>query len=165
MSSFQLSRPEPAPPSSAMPAAGAIADGATDPRPADAAGVRPLLLKGKNVGLLCDDPSQAEALEVYRAATELGARVALIRPRFFEADAPDATASMAGLLGRLYDAIACVALPPCRVAQLRDAVGVPVLDDHSIRVSRDGMPKLRHAEETAGDRRGLWQAALIDAFN
>jgi len=46
---------------------------------AAAAGRPRPLLRGKNLGLLCDDDAQRDAMLFRRAATELGARVAHIR--------------------------------------------------------------------------------------
>ena len=87
------------------------------------------LLKDKNLGLLCDDPSLDDALLAYRAAVDLGARVALVRPRFTGAQEVRAIPETARMLGRLYEIIVCVALPADLVEALRRESGVPVLGD------------------------------------
>ncbi len=87
------------------------------------------LLKDKNLGLLCDDPSLDDALLAYRAAVDLGARVALVRPRFTGEQEVRAIPETAHMLGRLYEIIVCVALPADLVEALRRESGVPVLGD------------------------------------
>lgn len=88
-------------------------------------------LMGRKVGLLCDDPAQPEALLVCRAASELGAHVSLVRPQLEDVDEAKA-AETARVLGRLYDALACVGLPSRLVLQLRERAGVLVLDHDAV---------------------------------
>ena len=84
-------------------------------------------LRGRNVGLLCGgEPGEAAALFT-RAATALGARVAWLSADLATPGARDEPA-VARVLGRLYDAIACQAVPSETVACLRRASGVPVYD-------------------------------------
>lgn len=125
------------------------------------AAVARLALKGKEVGLLCDDPSQPEALVAYRAAIELGAHVALVRPRFAELGEPDAILEAARMLGRLYDGLACVAIPGAVVEQLRAFAGVPVIVEPAA-----GLPLAGALQRTAAeaDRQQPWQAAFVSAF-
>jgi ornithine carbamoyltransferase len=87
----------------------------------------PLPLNSRNVGILCDDPQRLEVVLLQQAATELGARVALVRSDLDEASGHAALEHMARVLGRLYDAVLCVELPPAIVAHLRDAAGIPVI--------------------------------------
>jgi ornithine carbamoyltransferase len=120
-------------------------------------------LTGKNVGLLCEDPAQPDALLVCRAVIELGARVSLVRPRLEDVDAAK-TADTARMLGRLYDAVACVALAPGLVRQLRECAEIPVLDDASIRSSQPdhALPQRDDLSRSVlDDRKVLWQKALI----
>ncbi len=117
------------------------------------------LLRGRNVGLLCDDPAQPEALLIYRAAIKLGAHVSLVRPSFDSGDR-EAIAHTAHMLGKLYDSIACVALPPVLVEQLRCAAGIPVFDDASIGPSTEAAPTASVDSVTNDDRLFLWQAIL-----
>jgi ornithine carbamoyltransferase len=131
-------------------------------------------LKGKNLGLLCDDPSQPEALLAYRAAVELGAHVSLVRPRFEEQGDAQAMPETARMLGRLYDGVACVAIPRAVTDQLRALSGVPVIDELDI-VAPAGHPTVACAACAAGidhpdafcatDRHVLWQLALIAGFS
>lgn len=127
----------------------AVADGLASPART--------VLAGKNLGLLCDDPALEEALLACRAATELGARVSLVRPRLDGERERGALPETAHVLGRLYDVIACVALPAELVAALRDAAGVPVVGD----VDLDACPPDPGATtDFAADRRRLWALAL-----
>ncbi len=120
-----------------------------------------LALKGKEVGLLCDDPSQPEALVAYRAAIELGAHVSLVRPRFEELGEAEAIREAARMLGRLYDGVACVAIPGAVIEQLRALAGVPVIVEPAA-----GLPLAGALQRTAteADRHQPWQAALVSAF-
>jgi ornithine carbamoyltransferase len=123
-------------------------------------------LSGRNVGLLCEDPARPDALSVCRAAIELGAHVSLVRPQLDGADAGKA-ADTARMLGRLYDALACVALAPQLVEQLRERAEVPVLDDASV-LSLQGRPQPQPEgsadRTTMDDNKIAWQAALIGSL-
>ena len=137
------------------------------PRIASAAGVSPLRLVRRNIGLLCAEPGRPEALAVHRAAVELGAHVALVLPRFD----PEDTATLAGtgrLLDRLYDVVVCVGLAPELVQALRRHAGIPVLDESGIGLAeRDaaGLPGEDGEDGEAPDRAVLhWQAALVDCL-
>jgi len=133
------------------------------------AGLAQGALKGKNIGLLCDEPSQPEALLAYRAAVELGAHVSLVRPRFDERGDSQAMSGTARVLGRLYDAVACVAIPRDVSDQLRALHGVPVIDELDVTASAVRLAA-GHAGGTdidafpAADRHCLWQLALISGF-
>jgi len=113
----------------------------------------PPLLKGRKLGVLCDMPPQAEAILVHRAALELGAHVSLVHPGFDESSDGAAMLHTARMLGRLYDVVACLAIAPALVRQLRAAAGIPVLDDACVRANDA-------TALDADDRRFLWQAAL-----
>ena len=89
--------------------------------------LRPLL-KGKNLGLLCAVDDSLEAILFRRAATELGARVAHIRPSLTEASPEQEVLHTGRLLGRLYDAVECQGVPGPLVARLGDAAGIPIYD-------------------------------------
>jgi len=91
-------------------------------------GGRPAPLRGKNLALLSNDHSSAEAGAFLRAATELGAHVARVRATEpGEAGRRDPR-DMAGLLGQLYDAIECQGLPEGELRQLDRDAGVPVFN-------------------------------------
>ncbi len=121
-------------------------------------------LAGKNLGLLCDDPSLEEALLAYRAAADLGAHVSLVRPRFSGEQELRAIPETAHMLGRLYDIIACVALPPELVEALRSGAGVPVVGDFDIDARLRSSPAATATEAAvmacAGERLRQWEKAL-----
>ena len=100
-------------------------------------------LHGKNLALLQTAAPGRETSPLHRAAQDLGARVAEVR---FETDGPTRPdiGTLARLLGRMYDAIDCGALPPPTVQRIELEAGVPVyaglgLDDHPARVLADLM--------------------------
>ena len=157
-------------PSSGLPAAVAVADScepheaggeATRQRAMVRAAVARMTLSGKEVGLLCDDPSQPEALVAYRAAIELGAHVSLVRPRFAELGGSEAIREAARMLGRLYDGVACVVISGAVIEQLRAFAGVPVIIEPAAGLTLTGA--VAHPE-TEEDRCLSWQAAFIAGF-
>jgi hypothetical protein len=91
--------------------------------------VRPL--RNRNLGLLCRDPEAAQPTLLRQAATGLGARVALVRCDLDEGSGRAALEHTARVLGRLYDAVVCIDLPPPIVEQLVLAAGVPVISDEA----------------------------------
>jgi ornithine carbamoyltransferase len=115
------------------------------------------VLKSKNVGLLCDDPALPEALLAYRAAVDLGAHVSLVRPRFTGEQEGRAIPETARMLGRLYDVLACVALPRGLVDVLRGEAGVPVVGDLDIDAQAEAVAGTSLATE---ERLLQWQRAL-----
>ena len=122
-------------------------------------------LAGKNLGLLCDDPSLEEALLAYRAAADLGAHVSLVRPRFTGERELRAVPETAHMLGRLYDVIACVALPPELVEALRSGAGVPVVGDFDIDARLLASAGVATAVDSllvasTGERLAQWEKAL-----
>ena len=132
-----------------------------------AAGQSQSPLRGKNFGLLCESGDREEAVRFRRAATDLGARVAHIRPDL-SPDSPDSDVIETGrMLGRLYDGIECLGLDAAIVKRLAAVCNVPVY--HGI-ASRDH-PIARLAEQLgtgpAGDdsHRLMVQAVLLSALN
>jgi len=101
-------------------------------------------LRGCNLALLHEAPFDRDASAFYRAATDLGARVAEIR---FVAPANSASGelgALARLLGRMYDAIDCGELAHAAFARIDLEAGVPVydglgLDEHPTRGLADLM--------------------------
>lgn len=85
-------------------------------------------LRGKNLGLLCEFEVDADAALVRRAALELGAHVAHIRPSLTEMSTREEVRHTARMLGRLYDVLVCQGLPLGLVQQIGADAGVPVLD-------------------------------------
>ncbi len=86
-------------------------------------------LRGRNIGILCDDPDHADALVLQQAVAELGARVALVNSTQHGETAAPSPVDTARVLGRLYDAVICVDLPADRVQALLAHADIPVLTD------------------------------------
>jgi ornithine carbamoyltransferase len=143
--------------------AAALVARACELRRAAADGQRPSLLRGKNLGLVCSDDRTLDASLFRRAATDLGARVAHVRPSFGDhADGADVLRT-AQLLGRLYDAVDCEGLPHALVEQIAAEAGVPVFDG----LAQPQHPTAALVECIDGDctgadkRRFLLQALLV----
>lgn len=124
------------------------------------------VLRGKNFGLVSELQAGAEAELFHRAATELGAKVARILPSTAGLTDPNEAATTARWLGRLYDAVECQGLPPERIAQVRGATSIPVLE--AVAALREAGAALGHLRAAgAGDdeaRRMLLQASLVMTF-
>jgi ornithine carbamoyltransferase len=129
------------------------------------AGTTQPLLRGKNLGLLCE-ADDGDAALFRRAASELGAHVAHILPSLSGLSTPKEVQHTARLLGRLYDAVECQGMAAALVRQVGDAAGVPVFD---------GIASARHptamlARQLGGDtseddnRRFVLQAVLLDSL-
>lgn len=89
-------------------------------------GAKPL--KGRHLAIAARDHGSPSALLFERAATGLGARVSHIGPEAVHVgDGRDEIA--ARLLGSLYDAVDCAALPAEAARQLQRIAGVPVFSD------------------------------------
>jgi len=140
----------------------ALLDSARALQRAALAGQSRRLLWGRKVGLLCDDEDDPDAALLYRAASELGAHVACIRPNLSELGTPQEVQRTARLLGRLYDALVCHGMTPVMMQRLSDDAGVPVYG--GIASSHETLAGL--ADKLGGDappdekRRFLLQAAL-----
>ena len=121
------------------------------------------LLRGKNLGLLCEADDGDDATLFRRAAVELGAHVAHIRLSLSGLRTPQEVQHTAHMLGRLYDAVECQGLAPALVRQVGDDAGVPVYDG----VASASHPSARLAELLGGDtapadkRRFVLQAVLL----
>lgn len=85
-------------------------------------------LRGRNIGLVCEDEHSDDANRFERAASALGAQVVRIRPSVAGLDDGPALPQTARVLGRLYDAIECQGLSSGTVARIRQHAGVPVFD-------------------------------------
>lgn len=94
---------------------------------AAAAGAPAPLLRGRKFALMSESADDDEARLFCRAATELGAHVAHIKPSVCCCDGGDPHHT-AGMLGRLYDVVACEGMSRHDVTQLRSGAGVPVYD-------------------------------------
>lgn len=135
--------------------------------PSTSGGAPQMLLRGKNIGLICgqSDPEDASTFE--RAATGLGARVARIR----SADAGLAPGAeliaTARMLGRLYDAVECQGVDGEVVAQLAQHAGTVVYNaigstSHEAFRQFNHMrhQALAHAAGTAHDDHGCREAFI-----
>jgi ornithine carbamoyltransferase len=160
--SLQPSPGSPAPGAATPPCELQGADGESARQRAEVrAAVARAALKGRVVGLLCDDPSRPEALVAYRAAIGLGAHVSLVRPRFEELGEPEAMREAVRMLGRLYDVVVCVAIPGAVVEQLRALAGVPVIVEPAAGLALIGAAARPATEEECCLP---WQAALVSSF-
>jgi len=129
------------------------------------AGTTQPLLRGRNLGLLCEaDGGEAELFR--RAAAELGARVSLIRPSLSELSSPGEVRHTARMLGRLYDAVECLGMAPAVVREVCDGAGVPVYDGlASPRHPTARLASLLGGETTEDDnRRYVLQAVLLNTL-
>jgi ornithine carbamoyltransferase len=131
-------------------------------RAAAAGRVQPLL-RGKNLGLLCADDTQPQALLFRQAASELGAHVAHIGMSLDEASGAQEVAHTARVLGRLYDAVECQGMASALVQQMADVAGIAVYDglaSDEQRITR--LAAQLDGGDAAGDnRRFVLQALLL----
>jgi len=134
-------------------------------RAAQAGAVQPLL-RGKNLGLLCESQEAEDAALFRRAATELGARVSHIRPTLSDSSTPQEVQHTARMLGRLYDAVECQGMASSLVQRVGAEAGVPIYDG----VASPQHPTAKLAEQLGGDtpvtdnRRFVLQAVLLNAI-
>jgi ornithine carbamoyltransferase len=124
-------------------------------------------LRGKRYGLLCGTEELAgdAAALLDRAAVELGAQVAHIRPHLTEHSAAREVQQTARMLGRLYDAVICEGIAPAVVQQLGAEAGVPVFDhiwspSHPIAQAAEMLGSVPSPED---NRRFVLQAFLLEA--
>jgi ornithine carbamoyltransferase len=93
---------------------------------AERSGTLQTLLRGKNLGLLCESANSDDAELFQRAALALGAHVAHLPPSLSRQSAPEEVQLTARMLGRLYDAVECQGMDSALVAQIGHEAGVPV---------------------------------------
>ena len=130
---------------------------------AAAAGELGALLRGRKLGLLCEADGDGDGDLFCRAATELGAHVAHIRPSLTALSTPHEVQHTARLLGRLYDAVECQGMAADLVQQVGVDAGVPVYDG----VACPTHPTARLVDLLDGDactldkRRLVLQAVLL----
>ena len=127
------------------------------------------LLRGRKFGLLCEvdndsDSDRARDAALFRrAAVELGAHVAHIRPSLTDLSTPQEVQNTARMLGRLYDAVECQGMAPELVHQMGVDAGVPVYDG----IASQRHPTAKLDELLGGDdskldkRRFVLQAVLL----
>ena len=122
-----LAPPPPSPPPAGAGDAAVLASARLLQR-ADPGSDTESLLRGKNLGLVCDSETGADAILFREAAAALGASVSHIRPDLAPPDGATGPLRTARLLGRLYDGIECQGLAPALVRQLAREAGVPVFE-------------------------------------
>ena len=163
MGSARTPRHAPAPASLPPGDEKALLEQARSLQRASAAGRVQPLLRGKNLGLLCADDTQAQALLFRQAASELGAHVAHIGMSLSECSAAQEVTHTARMLGRLYDAVECQGLPTAMVQQMAEVAGIAVYDglaSNERLISR--LAAQLGDEASAGDnRRFVLQALLL----
>lgn len=124
------------------------------------------LLRGKNLGLLCESGDAPEAVLFRRAALELGAHVSYIRPSLSELSTAGDVQHTARMLGRLYDAVECQGVTPALARRIGAEAGVPVYDG----IASPGHPTARlaallgSATSLEDNRRFVLQAVLLDTI-
>ncbi|MEP7058106.1 MAG: ornithine carbamoyltransferase [Caldimonas sp.] len=124
------------------------------------------LLRGKNLGLMCASPDTPDAALFERAAAELGAQVAHIRPGLSASSTAQEVQHTARMLGRLYDAVECQGIASALVIRIGRQAGIPVYDA----LASQQYPTLQIAPSLDGDaaradnRRFVLQAVLLGAF-
>ena len=139
---------------------------ARDLQMASQAGLNGRILRGKNLALLCDAVDANGAALFQRAASDMGAQVAHLRPSLSKLSTPQEVQHTARVLGRLYDALDCVGMPPELVRQIGVAAGVPVFEA----VSSSWHPTAKLAGQLNGDatdddkRCAVMQAVLLGAL-
>ncbi len=86
-------------------------------------------LKGRIFAVLCaaEQDDRLEIAIIDHAATELGARVAHIRPHLSERSDPHTVELTAHMLGRLYSAVVCPGIAPSLRERLSAVAGIPIL--------------------------------------
>jgi ornithine carbamoyltransferase len=152
LSSAQPAPPESAAADSASPIAAALAR--LKANALASGGSRPL--RGRNIGILCEDPHQADARTLQDAAGDLGARVSLVHSNLHGEIGQRPLADTARVLERLYDAVICVDLAPEIVEELRTLADIPVLSGVTTQW-RD----LQASRVDASDSPGLLLQALL----
>lgn len=121
------------------------------------------LLRGKNLGLLCESEDTPGAVLFRRAALELGAHVSYIRPSLSERSTEREVQHTARLLGRLYDAVECQGASQVLAPQIGAEAGIPVYGG----VASPDHPTAGLAAQLDGDmspddnRRFVVQAVLL----
>ena len=120
-------------------------------------------LRGRKFGLMCKSDDSGEAALFRRAAVELGAHVAHIRPSLTGLSTPEDVQHTARMLGRLYDAVECQGMPADLVRQMGIDAGVPVYDG----IASQHHPTAKLVDLLGGDssalgkRRFVLQAVLL----
>jgi ornithine carbamoyltransferase len=124
------------------------------------------LLRGKHLGLLCDNDTRPAAQLFRQAAAELGAQVAHIGMSLSERSPAQEVAHTARMLGRLYDAIECQGMAGALVGQIAELSGIPVYDGLAADDARLARLALLLGPDAAAaqNRRFVLQALLLHSI-
>jgi ornithine carbamoyltransferase len=130
----------------------ALLDTASALKKADQQGHPQRPLRGKNIAVMCESPSDPAMASFTAAATALGAQVAHIRPSSLRITQPHESHETAVVLGRLYDAIECEGMPLSLVQEVERNTGRPVFNGlaeagHPMRVLGDLMTMREHGDK------------------
>jgi ornithine carbamoyltransferase len=128
----------------------------------------PTPLRGKNIGILCDDAASSAATLFASAASELGAHVACIPITLTDQSSLAVIRNTAVLLAKLYDAVECLDMPPLLVELMQESANVPLFfglssDAHWTATLSARMTRRSGLQSTA--RRRILQAALLQALS
>ena len=138
---------------------------ARDLRQCAATGAMPQLLRGRNLGLTSEAGHDSEAALFLRAATELGAHVAIIRVILTRSSGDADIVRIGHALRRLYDAVECQGLASDLVHRLGDVAGIPVFDAlASASHTNSGLVERLGGSVAEDDRRFVLQAMLVQAL-
>lgn len=97
---------------------------------APASGAQRPPLKGRNLGVLCGNGQGAHVEAFQQAATELGARAAVLAASQTLGSTPQTAEEAARLLSRLYDAVTCDGVPDQVVDALARTATIPVTNGY-----------------------------------
>jgi ornithine carbamoyltransferase len=128
----------------------ALLDTACALKKATQAGRPPRPLRGKNIAVMCESPTDPALKDFTDAAHALGAQVAHIRPSSSRITQPSESHETAVVLGRLYDAIDCEGMALPLVQEVERTAGRPVFNGlaaatHPLRVLADLMTLWEHS--------------------
>ncbi len=84
------------------------------------------MLRGRKLALLADFDNKPDVLLFVRAATEMGAQVARLRPGLSTESSEQEVQSTARMLGQLYHALECQGLDLHLAKQIALYAGIPV---------------------------------------
>jgi ornithine carbamoyltransferase len=134
---------------------------------ASLAGKLPTPLRGRNIGILCEDAGSSAATLFASAASELGAHVVCIPITLTDRSSLTVIRDTAVLLSRLYDAVECLDMSPLLVELMQESADVPLFfglssDVHWTATLATRMTRRSGLQSTA--RRHMLQAALVQAL-
>ncbi len=124
-------------------------------------------LRGRNIGILCEDAGSPAATLFASAASELGAHVVCIPITLTDRSPLTVIRDTAALLSRLYDAVECLDMPPLLVELMQESADVPLFfglssDAHWTAALATRM--IRRSGPQSSARRHMLQAALVQAL-